>query len=34
MHSIISEDALWNALTDHQEQAIRWMRLALDAIDH
>lgn len=34
MHSIISEDALWNALTDHQEQAIRWMRLALDAIEH
>lgn len=34
VHSILSEDALWSALTDHQEQAIRWMRLGLDAIDH
>ena len=32
-YSIISEDALWSALTDHQEQAIRWMRLGLDVID-
>ena len=33
MYSIISEDALWSALTDHQEQAIRWMRLGLNVID-
>ena len=33
MYSIISEDALWSALTEHQEQAIRWMRLGLDVID-
>ncbi|MBH0085952.1 DUF4298 domain-containing protein [Psychrobacter sp. SCQQ22] len=31
--SIISEDALWSALTDHQEQAVFWMRLELDVID-
>ena len=33
IYSIISEDALWSALTDHQEQAIRWMRLGLNVID-
>ncbi|MBP3945212.1 DUF4298 domain-containing protein [Psychrobacter sp. K31L] len=33
MYSIISEDALWSALTDHQEHTIRWMRLGLDVID-
>lgn len=33
VHSILSEDALWNALTDRQEQAIKWMRLGLDVMD-
>lgn len=32
-HSIFSEDALWNMLTDRDELARKWMRLALDAID-
>jgi len=32
-HSIFSEDALWNMLTDRDELARRWMRLGLDAID-
>lgn len=32
-HSIFSEDGIWNAMTEHQEQAITWMRLGLDAID-
>ena len=32
-HSIFSEDGIWNAMTEHQEQAIIWMRLGLDAID-
>ena len=31
-HSIFSEDGIWNAMTEHQEQAITWMRLGLDAI--
>ena len=33
VHSILSEDALWNSLAERQEQAIKWMRLALDTID-
>ena len=33
-HSIFSEDALWNMLTDRDELARRWMRLGLDAIDN
>ena len=32
-HSIFSEDALWNMLTDRDELARQWMRLGLDAID-
>ena len=32
-HSIFSEDALWNMLTDRDELARKWMRLGLDAID-
>ena len=32
-HSILSEDALWNMLTDRDELARQWMRLGLDAID-
>ena len=32
-HSIFSEDALWNMLTDLDELARQWMRLGLDAID-
>lgn len=32
-HSIFSEDGIWNAMTEHQEQAITWIRLGLDAID-
>ena len=32
-HSIFSEDALWNMLTDRNELARQWMRLGLDAID-
>ncbi len=32
-HSIFSEDALWNMLTEHDELARKWMRLGLDAID-
>lgn len=32
-HSIFSEDGIWNAMSEQQEQAIGWMRLALDAID-
>ena len=33
-HSIFSEDALWNMLTDRDELARQWMRLGLDAIDN
>ncbi|MDN5561619.1 DUF4298 domain-containing protein [Psychrobacter immobilis] len=33
VHSITSEDALWNALTEHREQAVRWMKLGLDVIE-
>ena len=33
VHSILSEDALWNSLANRQEQAIKWMRLGLDVID-
>ena len=33
IHAITSEDALWNALTEHREQAIRWMKLGLEVID-
>ena len=32
-YSIFSEDGIWNAMTEHQEQAITWMRLGLDAIE-
>ena len=32
-HSIFSEDALLNMLTDRDELARQWMRLGLDAID-
>ena len=32
-HSIFSEDALWNMLTEHDELARKWMRLGLDVID-
>lgn len=32
-YSIFSEDALWSMLTDHNELAMKWMRLGLDAID-
>ena len=32
-HSIFSEDALWSMLTDHNELAMQWMRLGLDALD-
>ena len=32
-YSIFSEDGIWNAMTEHQEQAIQWMRFGLDAID-
>lgn len=32
-HSIFSEDALWNMLTDRDELARQWMRLGLDAFD-
>jgi hypothetical protein len=32
-HSIFSEDALWNMLTDRDELARQWMHLGLDAID-
>lgn len=32
-YSIFSEDGIWNAMTEHQEQAIAWMRLGLEAID-
>ena len=32
-YSIFSEDALWSMLTDRDELARKWMRLALDAID-
>jgi len=32
-HSIFSEDALWNMLTDHDELAMKWMRLGLDALE-
>lgn len=32
-YSILSEDALWNMLTDRDELAKRWIRLGLDAID-
>ncbi|WP_348548904.1 DUF4298 domain-containing protein [Psychrobacter sp. KFRI-CH2-11] len=32
-HSIFSEDALWSMLTDHDELAIKWMRLGLDALE-
>ncbi|WP_372844238.1 DUF4298 domain-containing protein [Psychrobacter sp.] len=33
IHAITSEDALWNALAEHREQAIRWMKLGLEVID-
>ena len=33
-HSIFSEDALWNMITDRNELAIQWMRLGLDALDN
>ena len=33
VHSILSEDGLWNSLSGHQEQAIRWMKLGLAVID-
>ncbi|MBO1516780.1 DUF4298 domain-containing protein [Psychrobacter halodurans] len=32
-HSIFSEDALWSMLTDHDELAMKWMRLGLDALE-
>ncbi|MES1964300.1 DUF4298 domain-containing protein [Psychrobacter sp. AH5] len=32
-YSIFSEDGIWNAMSEHQEQAIGWMRLGLDSID-
>lgn len=31
-HSIFSEDALWNMISDHNELAKKWMRLGLDAL--
>ncbi len=33
VYSILSEDGLWNSLSEHQEQAIRWMKLGLEVID-
>ena len=33
-HSIFSEDALWNMISDRNEVAIQWMRLGLDALDN
>ncbi|WP_222565721.1 DUF4298 domain-containing protein [Novilysobacter antarcticus] len=32
-YCILSEDTLWNMLTDRDEVAKRWMRLGLDAFD-
>ena len=33
VHSILSEDGFWNSLSDHQAQAIQWMKLGLEVID-
>ncbi|PNK60292.1 DUF4298 domain-containing protein [Psychrobacter sp. FDAARGOS_221] len=33
-HSIFSEDALWNMLTEHDEVARKWIRLGIDALDN
>lgn len=32
-HSILSEDALYNAIHEHHAQAKQWIRLGLNAID-
>lgn len=32
-HSILSEDGLWDMISDHNELAMQWMRLGLDALD-
>lgn len=32
-HSLLSEDALWDMLSERDELAKRWMRLGLDALD-
>ena len=32
-YSILSEDTLWDMLTDRDELSIRWMRLGLDALE-
>lgn len=34
VHSIFSEDALWNMISDRNELAIQWMRLGLDALEN
>ncbi|XID74217.1 hypothetical protein ACF3NA_06520 [Alkanindiges sp. WGS2144] len=33
-YSILSQDTIWDAITDHQAQATRWIRLGLNAIDN
>lgn len=32
-HSILSEDGLWNMISDRNDLAMQWMRLGLEALE-